>query len=86
MAVNDYQLPQFDYFQFGNCHTGSFGEIRWRVQPQAKEDPPVMQAWRWKNGLCFEKREEDCQEAAFPLTPEGLEELQKWLQEPGAKE
>ena len=31
----------------------------------------------------FEKREEDCLEADFPLTPEGLESLRGWLLEPG---
>lgn len=83
MSVQDISLPQLDYFQFGNCHTGSRGAARWRIQPKPKEDPPVFHAWRWENGLCFEKREEDCPEADFPLTPEGLEQLRGWLGEPG---
>lgn len=83
MAVYDLPLPQFDYFQFGNCHTGSHGAVRWRIEPRTKEEPPAIHAWRWKNGLCFEKREEDCLEADFPLTPEGLESLRGWLLEPG---
>ena len=79
MAVSDLPLPQFDYFQFGNCHTGSHGAVRWRIEPRTKEEPPVMHTWRWQNGLCFEKREEDCPEADFPLSPEGLEQLEEWF-------
>ncbi len=75
----DYKLPQFDYFQFGNVHCGSLGALRWRIEPRPKEDPPVLHAWKWKNGLCFEKREEDCPEADFPLSPEGLEQLEEWF-------
>ena len=78
MAFQEYPLPQFDYFQFGNCHTGSQGPVRWRIEPQGKADPPVIHVWRWENGLCFEKRETPCPEADFPLSPEGLEALQAW--------
>lgn len=83
MYKQDYKLPQFDYFQFGNVHCGSLGALRWRIEPRPKEDPPVLHAWKWKNGLCFEKREEDCLEEDFPLTPDGLEEMRGWLREPG---
>lgn len=79
MSRPDYQFPPFDYFQFGNVFCGSLGPLRWRVEPRPKADPPVMHVWRWENGLCFEKREETCREEDFPLTPEGLEELQDWL-------
>lgn len=79
MSRPDYQFPPLDYFQFGNVFCGSLGPLRWRVEPQPKADPPVMHVWRWENGLCFEKREETCREEDFPLTPEGLEELQDWL-------
>jgi len=79
MRREEFQLPQFDYFQFGNVHCGSLGELRWRIEPQTKAEPPAMRAWKWKNGLCFEKREEPCQSEEFPLTPEGLDELAAWL-------
>ncbi len=79
MTQDEYRFPPFDYFQFGNVFCGSLGPLRWRVEPCPKAEPPVMRVWKWKNGLCYEKREEDCQSAEFPLTPEGLEELADWL-------
>lgn len=81
MARDEYQFPPFDYFQFGNVFCGSLGGLRWRVEPRPKAEPPVMHIWKWENGLCYEKREEDCPEGEFPLTPEGLEELLGWLGE-----
>ena len=34
MYKQDYKLPQFDYFQFGNVHCGSLGALRWRIEPR----------------------------------------------------
>lgn len=82
MPRDDHQFPPFDYFQFGNVFCGSLGRLRWRVEPRPREEPPVMNVWKWRNGLCFEKREEGCPEREFPLTPEGLDKVIGWLAEP----
>lgn len=81
MAQEGLALPQFDYLQFGNVHCGSLGELRWRIEPRGKADPPALHAWKWRNGLCFEKREDPCPEEDFPLTPEGEEALRAWLRQ-----
>lgn len=81
MVQDLYRFPQFDYFEFGNVFSGSLRELRWRIEPRPKADPPVLHIWKWNNTLCFEKREEGCPEADFPLTPQGLEELKGWLGE-----
>ncbi len=79
MSHPDYHFPPFDPFQFGNVFCGSLGPLRWRVELLPKAEPPSIRGWWWENGLCFERREEGCPEKDFPLSPEGLEELQNWL-------
>lgn len=81
MTKDDYQFPPFDYLRFGNIFCGSLGPLRWRMEPRPKEQPPVMRVWKWRNGLCFEKREEGCPEKDFPLAAEQLDEVARWLAE-----
>lgn len=81
VAKEEYPFPPLDYFQFGNVFCGSLGPLRWRAEPLPKADPPVIRVWKWRNGLCFEKREENCPEGEFPLSAGGLDQTIEWLAE-----
>lgn len=76
-------LQKLAYFTEGNLFTGSrkkeveTGKIlRYLVRPNPEEQ--MLEAFLWGADVCFEKAEEK-KEAKFPLTEEGLSQVQDWL-------
>lgn len=73
---NAFDIPKLFYFQAGNLHTGSKKALRYRICP--KEN--TLQVAIWHTDLCYELAAQQlADEAAFPLTEDGFEEMLTWL-------
>ena len=80
--MKELDLQKLTFFTEGNTFTGErsqeTGEVlRYLVKPNREEEKLV--AYSWHSDVCFEKAEEKTQQD-FPLSEEGLEEIQRWLQ------
>jgi hypothetical protein len=81
-------IPTLHTFAMKNTFTGSDGLFRFRIVPDvkmktAKEvdfEASSMRAEYWHGLFCYEKSEME-EEAVFPLTEEGREQMLQWLLE-----
>ena len=80
-------IPTLHTFENDNVFTGSFGMLRFKITPDvdlpkgAKElirENSSMKAEVWHGLFCYEKSQME-DEAVFPLTEEGREEMKSWL-------
>lgn len=78
-------LQKLTFFTEGNTFTGSRTKdwdtramLRYLVRPDRENDK--LLAYSWTEDVCFECAGEK-QEGEFPLSDEGLDQIQAWLQE-----
>ena len=67
-------IPTLSFWENGNSWYGSLGQARFFIQPQ--EGQLTVQLWR---GPLTKELSEILAETAFPLSPEGLDQLTAWL-------
>ena len=80
-------LPTLHTFAMKNLFTGSFGSLRFRIQPNvimatAKEvdfAQSTIYVQYWHGPLCYEKSEMEG-ENTFPMTEEGRVDMLRWLE------
>lgn len=82
-------LPVFHHFENGNVFTGSCGQFRYKITPNAVMIPPKnkevdypassIKAEYWHGPLSYEFSEIE-EEQVFPMSHEGYEEMQQWLE------
>ena len=80
-------LPTLHTFAMKNLFTGSFGSLRFRIQPNvimatAKEvdfEQSTIYVQYWHGPLCYEKSEMEG-ENTFPMTEEGRADMLRWLE------
>ncbi len=76
---NAFDIPAVFYFEVGNTHTGSRGQLRYRIQP--KDGCLITEVW--KQDLCYELAKERgliTAEDSFPVTAEGFQQMLAFLQ------
>lgn len=85
MEAETMDLQKLTFFTEGNTFTGSRTKdpktgalLRYLVYPD-RENAKLI-AYAWRTDVCFERAKER-QEASFPLSEQGLSEIQAWLQE-----
>ena len=74
--------PQFSvltphWFKRAYVYTGSIGEFRYRFRRGKKDEPLLASVY---TNVCYEAAT-DIEEREYPLTDEGVAQLQQWLQE-----
>ena len=67
-------IPTLSFWENGNSWYGSLGQARFFIQPQ--EGQLTVQLWR---GPLTKALREILAGPAFPLSPEGLDQLTAWL-------
>ena len=80
-------IPTLHTFAMKNLFTGSYGMLRFRIQPNVvmatpKEvdfDQSTMFVEYWHGLYCYEKSEMEGSET-FPLTEEGRQAMLQWLE------
>ena len=87
-------LPVFHHFENGNVFTGSCGLFRYKITPNAVTIPPKnkeldyesssIQAEYWHGKFSYEFSQIEG-ERSFPMSREGLAEMQAWLDGPCAE-
>ncbi|MCI8395771.1 MAG: hypothetical protein HFE88_08580 [Acutalibacter sp.] len=77
-------LQKLTFFTEGNTFTGSVSKdpaagllLRYLVEPDKENEQ--LKAYAWRKDLCFERAGEK-EEQEFPMTQQGLEEADAWLQ------
>ena len=83
----DIYIPTLHTFAMGNLFTGSWKELRFRIEPiivklETKEIDFSQSAIRveyWHGPLCYEKSTIE-EETTFPLTEEGRAAMKAWLE------
>ena len=61
-------------------YTGSYKELRYRIQKEEQENELILKVFAWKGIFCFDKTPlETMIQETFPFSKEGLEELRDWL-------
>ena len=81
-------IPTLHTFAMKNTFTGSCGLFRFRAEPNVIMATPkevdfqqsTIHVEFWHGLYCYEKSEMEG-EHTFPLTPEGREEMIRWLEE-----
>ncbi|MBE6860229.1 MAG: hypothetical protein E7499_02905 [Ruminococcus sp.] len=73
-ASEIFEIPRFYYFKSGNHYSGSKGEFTYKI-----ENGDRLKCLTWQGRLCSMKAEIE-NEKEFEVTPEGFEELLKWLE------
>lgn len=81
-------IPTLRTFENDNVFTGSFGMLRYRIEPsitmltskEVNAEESSMKAEFWHGIFCYEKSEMEGQRV-FPLSEEGRSEMLRWLQE-----
>lgn len=83
MEKEELDLQKLNFFTEGNTFTGGRTKdwakktmLRYLVRPDRENEK--LQAFSWTKDLCFDRAGEK-QEAEFPLTEEGLEQIRNWL-------
>ncbi len=78
-------LQKLTFFTEGNTFTGSKTKdwdtgllMRYLIRPDKEND--TLQAFIWTADVCFEKAKSTHNDE-FPLSDEGLDQIQKWLQQ-----
>ena len=80
-------LPTLHTFAMNNLFTGSWKELRFRIEPNvvmldAKEvdfSQSTIRAEYWHGPFCYEKSTMEG-EAVFPMTEEGRTAMKDWLE------
>ena len=80
-------LPVFHHFENGNVFTGSRGELRFKITPnvvmatQKEVDHAAssIKAEYWHGPMSYECSDIEG-EKTFPMSPEGREEMRRWLE------
>lgn len=83
----DIYIPTLHTFAMGNLFTGSWKELRFRIEPvivklETKEVDFTQSAIRveyWHGPFCYEKSTME-EEASFPLTEDGRLAMKAWLE------
>ena len=87
--MSELYIPTLHTFAMENTFTGSYGALRFRIVPEvvklegSKEidfTKSTIVAEFWHGPFCYEKSEMEGHEV-FPMTEEGREAMQKWLEE-----
>ncbi len=81
-------LPVLHSFENNNIFTGSFGALRFRVTPSITMKTPKevdmeassMKCELWHGEYCYEKSQMEA-EKTFPLSEQGRQDMQAWLEE-----
>lgn len=81
-------LPTLHTFENNNIFTGSYGALRFRIEPNVvmatRKDADLaassMRCEYWHGALCYEKSTMEG-ERTFPMSPEGRAEMKAWLEE-----
>lgn len=81
--MKELDLQKLPFFTEGNTftgeRTGEQGEfLRYLVKPDQESN--TLAAFVWHSDVCFEQAKEKV-EQSFPMSEEGLEKVQRWLQE-----
>lgn len=87
--MKEVYLPTFHTLAMNNIFTGSYGALRFRVQPCVVKvegnDKEInfaessLSAEFWHGELCYEKSTMEGKQS-FPLTEEGLLAIKQWLE------
>ncbi len=83
----DIYIPTLHTFAMGNLFTGSWKELRFRIEPiivklENKEIDFSQSSIRveyWHGPFCYEKSTIE-EESTFPLTDEGRTAMKAWLE------
>ena len=83
----DIYIPTLHTFEMGNTFTGSWKELRFRIEPvivklETKEidfQNSAIKVEYWHCPFCYEKSTMEG-EASFPLTEEGRLAMKAWLE------
>lgn len=85
MGNESMDLQKLTFFTEGNTFTGSRTKdwntramLRYLVRPDQENDK--LLAYSWTEDVCFELADKK-QEGEFPLSDEGLYQIQAWLHE-----
>ena len=81
-------LPTLHTFAMNNVFTGSYGMLRFRIQPNVVMATPKEVDFQqstifveyWHGVFCYEKSEMEGSET-FPMTEEGRTAIHTWLME-----
>lgn len=81
-------IPTLHTFAMNNIFTGSCGLFRFRAEPHIIMATPKevdfaqssIKVEYWHGLYCYEKSTME-EEKVFPLTPEGREEMIRWLED-----
>ncbi len=79
-------LPTLHTFENNNVFTGSLGNLRFKITPsivmrtpkEVNMEESSMKAEFWHGPFCYEKSEIEG-ERVFPLSPEGRQNMYRWL-------
>lgn len=85
--MEEIYLPTLHYFENKNRFSGSYGLLRFMLTPEvvmktAKEvdlEASSICGQLWHGLYCLEKSQVE-QEQIFPMSQEGLQQLQAWLE------
>ena len=85
--MKEVYLPVLHWFAMGNLFTGSFGELRFRAEPNVVKATPkevdfqqsAIRCEYWHGPFCYEKSQMEG-EQIFPMSEEGLAEMKAWLE------
>lgn len=86
--MEDLFLPTLHTFAMNNVFTGSYGLLRFRIQPNVVMATPKEVDFQqstifveyWHGIFCYEKSEMEGSET-FPMTEEGRAAIHDWLME-----
>ena len=84
--MEDLFIPTLHTFAMKNVFTGSYGMLRFRIEPAVVMATPkevdfeqsTMQVQYWHGLYCYEKSEMEGSET-FPLSEEGRQNMLDWL-------
>ncbi len=83
----DIYIPTLHAFEMGNLFTGSWKELRFRIEPsvvkfETKEidfSRSCIKVECWHGPFCYEKSTME-EESSFPLSEEGRLAMKAWLE------
>jgi len=73
-------LPTLSHWQHGNCWSGSLGRASYYATPRGEGGPTEIFVEAWTGPLCYELSQPQ-RTAVFPVSEEGLAEMNTWLME-----
>ena len=87
MADVDIFIPTLHTFAMNNIFTGSWGRLRFRIDPNVVMRTPKevnmeessMEAEFWHGVFCYEKSQMEGKRV-FPMSEEGRAEMKTWLE------